>query len=706
MLKLGSKITKYRKAILVIAFLLLIPSVMGIMSVRINYDVLKYLPTSIETVKGEEILLNDFGKGAFSMVMVEGMDDKDVAELKSKIEKVDHVDTVLWYDSLLDVSIPLDMLPDKYYEAFNEGDATLMAVFFDTSVSADESLEAIEKIRDIGDKQAFVSGMSAFVTDLKNIAEEEEPIYVLIAVILACIVLALFMDSWLIPVIFIAGIGMEILYNLGSNVMFGEISYITKALSAVLQLGVTMDYSIFLWHSYQEQRKHFGRDREEAMSHAIANTITSVTGSSVTTIAGFLALCFMTFTLGLDLGLVMAKGVLLGVLGSVTLLPAMILTFEKPILRTRHRSLMPKLGRVSSVVSKKPGIFAVIFVVLLIPAAWGYFHTDVYYNLDKSVPQTLPFAVANEKLADEFNISTTHMALVDTDMEASDVKALCADMEKVDGVKYSLGYAKLLGPAVPEEMLPDNGLEAIKGDKYQLLVIGSDYKVATDEENRQVDQLTKVIKKYDKNGMLIGEAACTRDLISITDRDFRIVSLVSILSIFLIIAFVLRSVSLPFILVAVIELAIFINMGIPAFTGTELPFIASICISTIQLGATVDYAILMTTRYKAERIMGKEKHEAVKIAHMRSMPSIIVSALGFFAATFGVGLYSDIDIISSLCGLMARGAIISMLAVIFILPSMFLLFDRIIIKTTSGMRGIKDTGVKPVAEAAAEGSRK
>lgn len=706
MLKLGSKITKYRKAILIIAFLLLIPSVMGIMSVRINYDVLKYLPTTIETVKGEEILLNDFGKGAFSMVMVEGMDKKDVAELKSRIEKVDHVDTVLWYDSLLDVSVPLEMLPDKYYDAFNEGDATLMAVFFDTSVSADESLEAIEEIRDIGDKQAFVSGMSAFVTDLKNIAEEEEPIYVLIAVILACIVLALFMDSWLIPVIFIAGIGMEILYNLGSNVMFGEISYITKALSAVLQLGVTMDYSIFLWHSYQEQRKHLGRDREEAMSHAIANTITSVTGSSVTTIAGFLALCFMTFTLGLDLGLVMAKGVLLGVLGSVTLLPAMILTFEKPILRTRHRSLMPKLSRVSSVVSKKPGIFAVIFIVLLIPAAWGYFHTDVYYNLDKSVPHTLPFAVANDKLADEFNISTTHMALVDTDMEASDVKALCSDMEKVDGVKYTLGYAKLLGPAVPEEMLPDKGLEAVKGDKYQLLVIGSDYKVATDEENRQVDQLTKVIKKYDKNGMLIGEAACTRDLISITDRDFRIVSLVSILAIFLIIAFVLRSVSLPFILVAVIELAIFINMGIPAYTGTELPFIASICISTIQLGATVDYAILMTTRYKAERIMGKEKHEAVKIAHMRSMPSIIVSALGFFAATFGVGLYSDIDIISSLCGLMARGAIISMLAVIFILPSMFLLFDRIIIKTTSGMRGIKDTGVKPVAEAAAEGSRK
>ncbi len=428
------------------------------------------------------------------------------------------------------------------------------------------------------------------------------------------------------------------------------------------------------------------------MSHAIANTITSVTGSSVTTIAGFLALCFMTFTLGLDLGLVMAKGVLLGVLGSVTLLPAMILTIEKPILRTRHRSLLPRLGRVSSSVSKKPGIFAVIFIVLLIPAAWGYFHTDVYYNLDKSVPQTLPFAVANDKLADEFNISTTHMALVDTDMEASDVKALCSDMEKVDGVKYTLGYVKLLGPAVPEEMLPDKGLEAVKGDKYQLLVIGSDYKVATDEENRQVDQLTKVIKKYDKNGMLIGEAACTRDLISITDRDFRIVSLVSILAIFLIIAFVLRSVSLPFILVAVIELAIFINMGIPAFTGTELPFIASICISTIQLGATVDYAILMTTRYKAERIMGKEKHEAVKIAHMRSMPSIIVSALGFFAATFGVGLYSDIDIISSLCGLMARGAIISMLAVIFILPSMFLLFDRIIIKTTSGMKGIKDTG--------------
>ena len=693
MLKLGEAVTRKRKLILVIAVLLLIPSVIGMMATRINYDVLSYLPDDIETIKGQDILLDEFGKGGFSMVMVDGMDKKDVSELKSKIEKVDHVDSVIWYDTLVDSSVPYEMIPESIYDEFNSGDTTLMAVFFDESTSSDESMDAVSEIRKIGGKQCFVSGMTAFVEDLKELAEKEEPVYVAIAVVLCCIVLAIFMDSWIIPLVFIAGIGMSILYNLGSNVFMGQISYITKALSAVLQLGVTMDYSIFLWHSYEEQRRELGRDKEEAMSHAVANTFVSITGSSLTTVAGFLALCFMTFTLGKDLGIVMAKGVIFGVLGCITILPSLILTFEPLIEKTRHKGIIPKFDKLSGLVTKKPGIFAVIFIVLMIPAYFGYTHTSVYYNLDKSVPDTLPFHIANDKLGEEFDMNTTHMLLVDADMDKKDVDSMMQDIDKIDGVKYTLGLESAVGPAVPDEIIPGNLENIVKSENYQLLIINSKYKVASDKVNDQIDSINKVVKKYDNNGMLIGEAPCTKDLISITDKDFKVVSAISIAVIFIIIAIVLKSISLPIILVAVIELAIFINMGIPYYTGTELPFIASICISTIQLGATVDYAILMTTRYKRERCEGKSKHEAVKIAHSTSMPSIMVSALEFFAATFGVGMYSDIDIISSLCDLMARGAIVSMLVVMFILPSMFMLFDKIICKTSKGF--IDKGGAEP-----------
>ena len=694
LLKFGKAVTGKRRLILIVAVLLLIPSVLGMMATRINYDVLDYLPDNIETMKGQDILMEDFGKGGFSMVMVEGMQKKDVAHLKDRIEDVDHVESVIWYDSIMDVSVPYEIIPENIYDKFNSGDTTLMAVFFDSSTSSDESLNAVSEIRKIGKKQCFVSGMTAFVEDLKELAEAEEPVYVCLAVILACCVLALFMDSWVIPFVFIAGIGIAIMYNLGSNYFMGEISYITKALSAVLQLGVTMDYSIFLWHSYEEQRNVFGRDKEDAMAHAIAGTITSVTGSSITTVAGFLALCFMTFTLGKDLGIVMAKGVIFGVIGCITILPSLILAFDKVIMKTSHKALMPDFSRLSKLVTSKPQILAIIFVILLIPSFIGYQKADVYYNLDRSVPDDLPFRVANNKLADEFQMNSTHMLLVDSDMQKKDVSNMMKEIDKVDGVKFTLGLESIMGSAVPDDIVPGGLQETVKGENYQLLIINSEYSVASSKVNRQINEINKIVKHYDNSGLLIGEAPCTKDLISITDRDFKVVSGISIAAIFLIIALVLKSISLPVILVAVIELAIFINLGIPYYTGTVLPFIASICISTIQLGATVDYAILMTTRYKLERSSGKDKLEAIRTAHSISMPSVTVSALGFFAATFGVGLYSDIDIISSLCSLMARGAIVSLLVVMFILPAMFTLFDKIICRTSRGFRAIEDNTVQ------------
>ena len=685
MIKLGKWITKHRVIILIVAVVLLIPSVLGMIATRINYDMLNYLPDTMETIQGQDILLNDFGKGAFSMIIVEDMEPKDVSALKEKIEAVDHVDSVIWYDSIADISIPMDILPDKIKDAFNTDHSTVMAVFFDTSTSADETMEAINTIRDVTNNQCFVSGMSAMVTDLKNLCEQEEPIYVAIAVVLAVVVMMLFMDSFLIPIIFLVSIGMAILYNLGSNYFLGEISYITKALSAILQLGVTMDYSIFLWHSYNEQKVRFDGDKERAMAHAISNSIISVASSSITTIAGFLSMCFMSFTLGLDLGIVMAKGVIFGVLCCVTILPSFILIFDKAIEKTSHRDILPEFTKTSKFIVKHFGAFAVAFLVLLVPALYGYTHYDIYYNLDSTLPKYLDSIVANTKLSEEYNMNCTHMLLVDADMKSKDAIEMTEKMEKVDGVSFALGLDSLIGPSIPQEIIPEEVTSILKSNNWQLMLVGSEYAVASDELNEQIEELNTIAKQYDENEMLIGEGPATKDLINITDHDFAVVSIVSIGVIFLIIAVVLKSISLPVILVSVIELAIFINMGIPCYTNTELPFVASIVIGTIQLGATVDYAILMTTRYKKERVSGKEKKDAVEIALRASIKSIIVSALGFFAATFGVGMYSAIDMISALCTLMSRGAIISMLTVILILPSMFMIFDKVICKTTMGM---------------------
>ena len=686
-MRFSKAVVRGRVAILILTVLLMIPAVFGMLETRINYDMLNYLPDGMDTVIGQNALLEDFGKGAFSFIVVENMPEKDVAALQEKLESVEHVETVLWYNSLMDTSIPMQLLPDKLYDAFNTGDATMMAVFFDTATSADETMDAIREIRSIAGKQCFVSGMSALVTDLKDLCEQEEPIYVAIAVVLACVAMMVFLDSWLIPFVFLASIGAAILLNLGSNWFMGEISYITKALSAVLQLAVTMDYSIFLWHSYNEQRAIYP-DKCEAMAHAISATLTSVVGSSITTIAGFLALCFMSFTLGRDLGIVMAKGVLLGVLSCVTVLPSLILLLDKPLQKTRHRSILPKMDGLAKGVTKVFPLFLALFVVLAPVFYFAYDKTndEVYYDMGQCLPEDMEYVIANSKLSEEFDIASTHMLLVDASLPSKQVRSMISDMEQVDGVKYVLGLESVVGAGVPEEILPDSVRSILKSDKWELLLINSEYKVASDEVNAQIDSLNAILKKYDPTGMLIGEAPCMKDMIETTDHDFKVVNAVSILAIFLIILLVERSISLPFLLIAVIELAIFINLGLPHFLGQSLPFIAPICISTIQLGATVDYAILMTTRYKAERLAGKEKRPAVITALSTSIPSIIVSGMGLFAATFGVAIYSDIDIISSMCMLMARGAIVSMLCVILILPALLLLCDRLVCATTLGMR--------------------
>ena len=686
MVKFGKWVVKYRIPILIISILLLIPSLIGIMSTRINYDMLTYLPEDMDTVIGQNILMEDFGKGGFSMVMIEGMSDKDVVETKKKIEAVDHVADVVWYDTIADISIPKEILPDNLYDFFNSENSTLMAVFFDDASSGDGTMEAVEEIRKIAGNQCFVSGMSAVVTDIKNLSNEESVMYVVIAVLLVSIVLAITMDSFLIPVFFMLSIGMAIIYNLGTNFFLGEISFITKSLSAVLQLGVTMDFSIFLWHSYQENQKRFPGDKERAMGHAISNTISSVVGSSLTTVAGFLAMCFMSFTLGLDLGIVMAKGVVFGVISCVTILPSFILTFDKAIEKTRHRDIIPSLDKIATLIVKRWWVFLIIFAVALAPAIYGYTHYNVYYNFDTMLPEDTDSIVANTKLSEEFNMNSTHMLLVDSDMKSKDVNKMLSEMKNIDGISFALGMDTLVGSAIPQDVIPDSIKSMLKSDDWQLMLIGSEYKTASDEVNNQIQELNNIVKKYDKDGMLIGEAPATKDLIKIMDHDFNVVSAASIGVIFILIALVLKSISLPVILVAVIEFAIFVNMGIPAYTGTVLPFIASIVIGTIQLGATVDYAILMTTRYKKERSRGKDKKEAVYIALSTSMKSIIVSALGFFAATIGVGLYSKMDMISSLCILMSRGAIISMFTVILVLPSMFMLFDKLICKTSMGFK--------------------
>lgn len=685
-MRAAKAIVKNRVLILIISLALMIPSVFGMLNTRINYDMLNYLPDDMDTVIGQDTLKKDFGKGAFSFIIVEDMPAKDVAALKEKIEAVDHVDTVLWYDSLADLSVPMELLPDKLYDAFNQGNATMMAVFFDSATSEDVTMDAIRDIRDIAGKQCFVSGMSALVTDLKDLCEQEEPIYVALAVACACAAMMLLLDGWLVPFVFLASIGMCIVFNLGSNYFFGEISYITKALSAVLQLAVTMDYSIFLWHSYNEQLQQ-NTDHNEAMAVAIHETFASVLGSSITTVAGFIALCFMTFTLGRDLGIVMAKGVLLGVIGCVTILPSMILLLDKPLQKTRHKSLIPDMGGFAKGVCKHFPVFLVIFALLIAPAYYGYDKTndEVYYDMGQCLPEDIDYVIANSKLAEDFDISSTHMLLVDASLPTRDVRDMIDEMEQVDGVKYVLSLESVVGPLVPEDILPDSVRSLLNDGQRELMLINSEYKVASDAVSDQLDSLNAILKKYDDTGMLIGEAPCMKDMIDTTDHDFQVVNAVSIVAIFVIIALVEKSISLPFVLIAVIELAVFINLGLPHYFGQSLPFIAPICISTIQLGATVDYAILMTTRYKSERLNGNERKAAVYTALRTSAPSVIVSGLGLFAATFGVAVYSNIDIVGSMCMLMARGAIISVVLVLLVLPALLILCDGIICRTTKGM---------------------
>jgi hypothetical protein len=688
MIKFGKWVVKNRVIILIIAILLLIPSAIGYFKTRVNYDILTYLPEDIETMVGQDIMVDEFGTGAFSVCVIEGMSDKDISAMRKEMSEVENVKAVLWYDSFADISIPKEMLPDSLLDVFTNADAdsTIMFVLYPTSMSSDETMEAIDNLRDIIDGRAWLSGMSAVVTDIKNLCNKEVPIYVVIAVVLAIVVLALSMDSVLAPVFFLLSIGMAIIYNLGSNVFKGEISYVTQALAAVLQLGVTMDYSIFLWHSYEENQEKYPDDKERAMAHAISNTISSVVGSSITTVAGFIALCFMSFTLGMDLGVVMAKGVIFGVICCVTVLPSMLLIFDKPIEKTKHKVLLPDVGKIGGWVAKHFYIFIVLFVIILVPAIYGYTHTDVYYDLAGTLPESLDSITANKKLDEQYHMGATHMVLVSSDLSTKDTAAMTDEIDEVDGVKAALGLDKIISGLIPESMLPEELVETFKTDDYKMLLITTEYAVASDEVNAQCETINEIIKKYDPNGMLIGEAPCTKDLIEITDNDFKTVSAVSIGVIFVIIAFVFKSISLPVILVAVIEFAIFINMGIPAYTGTTLPFIASIVIGTIQLGSTVDYAILMTNKFKRARNHGESKIDSVTYAMSTSAQSIMVSAFSFFAATFGVGMYSQIDMISSLCILMARGAIISMIVVILVLPSMFMIFDKLICATSVGFK--------------------
>ena len=685
MLKFGKKVVKFRIPIFILSILLLLPAGYGYINTRINYDVLSYLPGEIETMKGQDILADEFGTGAYSMFVCEGMNNKDVAKLKEKMEQVDHVNKVIWYDSFFDLSMPMEMLPQKVLDIFNSEDSTMMFIIFDTTTSADETMDAIKELRSLAGKQCFLSGMSAIVTDTKELAEKEVFAYVVIAVILSAIVLSICMESFFIPVLFLLGIGIAIVYNLGTNILMGEISYITKALAAVLQLGVTMDYSIFLWHSYQEQLTNY-EDHKEAMAHAIEKTVKSVVGSSLTTVAGFAALCFMSFTLGLDLGIVMAKGVVIGVICCVTVLPAMIMIFDKVLAKTSHRSFLPDTNRLSGFITRHYKVFALILVLLIVPAAYCQKNASVYYNLDETLPDYLPSTQANERLQNDYQMGALHMLLIDSSLPSKEVRDMISEMEKVDGVKSVLGLETILGSRIPESMIPSSIKEVMENENYELLMISNEYKTASPEVNAQLEQLNTILKKHDPTGMLVGEAPCTKDLITITDKDFKVVNSVSILAVFVIIMFVFKSWFIPIVLVAVIEFAIFINLGIPYLTGTSLPFIASIVIGTIQLGSTVDYAILMTGRYETERCNGKSKKEAIAIAHRTSMKSIMVSAISFFAATFGVGLYSDIDMISALCNLMARGALISMVVVLCVLPSMFMLLDGVICKTSKNFK--------------------
>ena len=683
MIKVGKWIAKHKVLIVLIGLVLLVPSVLGIAATRVNYDILSYLPESLETVEGQDIMVDEFGMGAFSMVVVENMEMKDVAALKAKFENIDHVEDVLWYDSVADLSFPVDMLPSKIKDVFFKGNATMMIALFDNTTSSDAAMEAVTEMRKIATKECYISGMSGVVTDIKNVALEEMPIYVVVAAVLSFLVLCLSMDSLVVPILFLLSVGLAVLYNLGSNIFLGSVCYITKSLTAVLQLGVTMDYSIFLLNSFEAYKKKY-EDKDRAMAHAIADTFKSVAGSSVTTIAGFLALCVMTFALGRDMGIVMAKGVVIGVICCVTILPAMILLFDKAIEKTRHKALIPSLDRASEFITKHYKVWIIVFLVLLFPAIYGNNHTQIYYNIDKSLPATLPSNVANEKLKDEFDMSTVHMVLLKEGLDSQQKTEMLNKMDKVDGVKWALGLNSFIGPTFPESMLPSDLKSMLASDDYEIQFICSEYSSATDECNAQLAEIQKIVKEYSPESMVIGEAPLMKDLQDTTDVDLQRVNILSIAAIFMIILLVFKSISLPFILVAVIEFAIFVNMAIPYYQGVTLPFVASIVIGAIQLGATVDYAILMTSNYQKQRHLGKSKKDSVSIAHKFSMKSIIISGCSFFAATFGVALYSKVDMIGSICTLLARGAVVSTIVVLVVLPAMFMIFDPIIVRTSKG----------------------
>lgn len=690
-MKLGEKVVKHRTLILFISLFLLIPATIGYLSTGINYDMLSYLPKDMETMKGQDLLLKEFGKGGFSIVVTENMSKKDVTRIVSEYKKIKHVDSVLDLNKVINPSVPRSMYPELIRKHFDNKNASMIVVFFNTSTSDSGSLEAIKEIRSVSTKNCYVSGMTACIQDLKSLCEGEELKYVVIAVILSLFAMMVLLDSYVAPIIFLLCIGMAILYNMGSNIFFGEISYITQAIAAVLQLGVTMDYSIFLWHSYMENLDE-GEDDELAMSQAVNDTLVSVTGSSITTVAGFLALCFMTYTMGLDLGIVMAKGVILGVISSVTILPSMLLFFRKTLKKTRHKTLIPDTHNLAKGLTSRYGLYIIIFLLLAGPAIYGYEKNNVVYDFEKilngrqglSVHQA-PFLEANKKLEEHFHIGTTHMIIADAELSGEKGSAMTKDIEKVPGVKNVLGADAFLGSALPKELLPNEIKNSLLSDKHQMIMVNSEYKVSTSKCNAQIDEINKITEKYDKSAKVIGEGPAMKDLINLTGNDFKVVNIISIIAVFFIIMFVLKSVTLPVILVAVIEFAIYVNLGISGYTGLELAFIVPVCISTIQLGSTVDYAILTSTRYKTERMRGKDKRDAIVTAAATSMPSIITSAAGFFTATFGVGLYSDVGVISTICILMARGALISMATVILILPAMFMAFDKIICKTTLGM---------------------
>lgn len=683
MIKVGKWIAKHKVLIVLISMILLIPSVIGMAATRVNYDILSYLPDSLETVEGQDIMVDEFGMGAFSMVVVEDMDLKDVAALKEKFQDVEHVKDVLWYDSVADLSIPVSMIPDKFKDAFFNGDATMMIALFDNTTSSDAAMEAVTDMRKIANEQCFISGMSGVVTDIKNIALEEMPIYVVIAAGLSLLVLLLAMDSLVVPILFLLSVGLAVLYNLGSNIFLGQVCYITKSLTAVLQLGVTMDYSIFLLNSFEAYKKKYD-EKERAMAHAIADTFKSVAGSSVTTIAGFLALCVMTFALGRDMGIVMAKGVVIGVVCCVTVLPAMILVFDKAIEKTKHKALLPNMDKASGFITKHYKVWLIVFLVLLYPAIYGNNHTQIYYNIDKSLPATLASNVANDKLKEDFDMSTMHMILLRNGLDSKQKTQMLDKIDEIDGVKWSLGMNSLIGPSFPESMIPSNVREMLESGNYEVQFVCSEYSSATDECNAQLASIQEIVKEYSPDSMVIGEAPLMKDLQDTTDVDLQRVNILSMAAIFVIILFVFKSISLPFVLLAVIEFAIYVNMAIPYYQGVTLPFVASIVIGAIQLGATVDYAILMTSNYQKQRHLGKTKKESISIAHKFSMKSIIVSGCSFFAATFGVALYSQVDMIGSICTLLARGAVISTVVVLLVLPAMFMVFDPIIVRTSKG----------------------